>query len=202
MNALGAELLLQFGPPFGDGLSISPLECGPDLNLPLATPKIDAQLGTGIGPKDGRHRCCPQSLKKNHLTRELIRQAGDRTRLGKRNRLRGLRQSIRLSNPRIHHRHSHRGISTSGWGQDLGELRVQAPGIQSPGTAPLGRSLRNGRLESIGSHRFTRDRMSHARPIRREIHLRVAPLYRHRSRALKTGFSEAFWRFIGFGLRR
>ena len=53
MDALGAELLLQFGPPFGDGLSISPLECGSNLNPSIATPKIDAQLGTGIGPKDG-----------------------------------------------------------------------------------------------------------------------------------------------------
>jgi hypothetical protein len=107
MDALGAELLLQFGPPFGDGLSISPLESGSNLNPSIATPKIDAQLGTGIGPKDGRHRCCPQSLQKHHLTRELIRQASDRTRLGKRHRLRGLRQSIRFSNQRIQHRHSH-----------------------------------------------------------------------------------------------
>jgi hypothetical protein len=68
MNALGAELLLQFGPPFGDGLSISPLECGPDLNPPLATPKIDAQLGTRIGPKDGRHRRGTQALQEYHLT--------------------------------------------------------------------------------------------------------------------------------------
>jgi hypothetical protein len=101
MDALGSELLLQFGPPFGNGLSISPLECGSDLNPPLATPKIDAQLGTGIGPKNGRHRRGTQTLQENHLTRELIRQAGDRPCLGKRDRLRGLRQSIRLSNQGI-----------------------------------------------------------------------------------------------------
>jgi hypothetical protein len=57
MNPLGAELLLQFGPPLGNGLSISPLECGANFDPPIATPKFDPQLGTRIEPEDGRHRC-------------------------------------------------------------------------------------------------------------------------------------------------
>lgn len=106
MDALGAKLLLQFGPTLGNGLSISPLECGADFYPSVATPKIDTQLGTGIGAKDSGHRCGPQPLQKNHLTGELVRQATDRPCLGKRHRLRGLRQSIRLANQGIQGRHS------------------------------------------------------------------------------------------------
>jgi hypothetical protein len=98
MNSLGAKLLLQFRPTLGDGVSISPLECGANLDPTLTTPKIDTQLGTIIGPKDCSHRCGAQPLQENHLTGELVRQAGDRPSLGKRDRLRGLRQSTRLSN--------------------------------------------------------------------------------------------------------
>jgi hypothetical protein len=101
MDPLGAELLLQFGPSLGDGLSISPLQCGANLDPSLATPKIDTQLGTRIGPKDRRHRRGTQALQEYNLTGELIRQASDRPCLGKWDRLRKLRQSIRLSNQGI-----------------------------------------------------------------------------------------------------
>jgi hypothetical protein len=72
MDSLGTELLLQFGPTLGNGLSISPLECGADFNSPVATTKIDPQLRTGIGPKDSRHRFGAQPLQENHLTGKLI----------------------------------------------------------------------------------------------------------------------------------
>jgi hypothetical protein len=110
MNPLGAELLLQFGPPLGNGLSISPLECGANFDPPLATPKFDPQLGTRIGPKDGRHRCGTQPLQQNYLTGKLIREAGNRPCLRKRKHLDGLRKLIQLADRRSEGRHSHRGI--------------------------------------------------------------------------------------------
>ena len=138
MNPLGAELLLQFGPTLGDGLCISPLECGSNFDPPIATPKLDPQLRTRIGPKDRRHRCIAQPLQQNHLTGELIREPGDRPCLGKGNRLCGLRKWIQLADRRSEGRHPHRGIDVPSKRQGPEGFR-----IQRPGSAPLGRSLRD-----------------------------------------------------------